>query len=448
MTRMGFWMSRCQKGIMNPVKRGAQETMPDLDLLAKLLTTISEGPPAVNDSLCLNRRYKAANCQRCGDACPVTAIQVYGPNIDLDDDACVRCGLCLNVCPTGVFSSPQQLRDDKRLLDSAASHAARSLELTCPANAHPERTVAPVDAVLQTGRCLAALSLGELLDLVQARRRDLWLNDGGCASCPLARVLPAIHAAADQANRILSAWHTTGRVHLQTKMPEACVPLHRVDQYSGTQPSYSRREFFTFLRHSAAQIVSDIAVDTLAPNPPDLSVVPPVDRPVLPLHRRRLAAALNRLGDPPAAPLSLGALPWAEVEVSAQCTGCSLCARFCPTGAIRWADEPATPRVGEDEPVTTMSFALHFIAADCIDCGICATACPEGAVQLAETIDAARLVRRRSTPLHVGFLAPCVGCGKPTDTQVRETCYVCRISAPVTPAQNADAAAFVPADAG
>ncbi len=440
-------MSRYQKGIMNPVKRCAQETMPDLDLLAKLLTTISEGPPAVNDSLCLNRRYKAANCQRCGDACPVTAIQVYGPNIDLDDDACVRCGLCLNVCPTGVFSSPQQLRDDKKLLDSAASHAARSLELTCPANAHPERTVAPVDAVLQTGHCLAALSLGELLDLVQARRRDLWLNDGGCASCPLARVLPAIHVTADQANHILSAWRTAGRVHLQTQMPEACVPLHRVDQYSGTQPSYSRREFFTFLRHSAAQIVSDIAVDTLAPNPPDLSVVPPIDRPVLPLHRRRLVAALNRLGSPPAAPLSLAALPWAEVEVSAQCTGCSLCARFCPTGAIRWAEGPATPRVGDDEPASPASFTLHFIAADCIDCGICAAACPEGAVTLAETIDAARLVRRRSTPLHAGFLAPCVRCGTPTDTQVRETCYICRISAPVTPAQDADTAAFVPADA-
>ncbi len=407
--------------------------MPDLDLLSKLLASFAEGPPAVNDTLCLNRRYKAANCQRCAAACPVEAITVYGPNITLDEDACTRCGLCLNVCPTQVFTSPQQLRLDKKLLDSAARYTARHLELTCPANPQPDHTVAPVDVVLQTGRCLAAISLGELLDLVQARDHDLWLNDSGCATCPLGRVLPAIHTTADQANRLLAAWQVPQRVVVQTLAPEACVPQHRAVETADQQPAYSRREFFALLRRSAAQVVSDIALDTLAPNAPDLSVVPPIDRSALPLHRRRLTAALNRLGAVPPVPLSLDHLPWADVQISRRCTGCSLCARFCPTGAIRWAVAAAAPPPDPEQPPAesvppTTQFALHFIAADCIDCGICAAACPEEAVTLHESIDAARLVRRQSIALHQGHLAPCARCGTPTDVQVRPICYICHLS--------------------
>lgn len=410
--------------------------MPDLDLFMRLLASFGDGPPAVDDNLCLNRRYKAAGCQICAAACPVEAITVFGPNIDLNEDACARCGLCLNVCPTQVFSSPRQLHNDKKLLDSAASYRTQPLELTCPVNPKLDRTAAPVDVVLQTGRCLAALSLGELLDLAHTRDFDLWLNDSHCATCLLGKVLPAIHTTAAQANRLLEAWQVAPRLHVQTT--SACIPVHTVDRVADQQPLYSRREFFTFLRRSAAQVVSDIALDTLAPAAPDLSVVPPIDHAVLPLHRRRLVAALDRLGSPPTAPLSLDGLPWTDVHISRQCTGCSLCARFCPTGAIRWATEENPPAAGADGSATNTTppavpFRLLFIAADCIDCGICAAACPEGAIELHDLLEPPQLTHRQSAPRHTGHLTPCVRCGTPTDTQVRDTCYICQ-RVPANPA--------------
>lgn len=399
--------------------------MPDLSLLTRLFTTFSTETPAVNDSVCLNRRFKAANCDLCAQACPVAAISVYGPNVQIEPEACVHCGICLKVCPTGVFSTPRQMQDDQKMLDAAAPLTARALELTCPANVHPDKTVAPVEAVLQTGRCLAALSLGELLDLARPRQRNLWLNDSACAGCPLGKAAPLIHETAAQANRLLESWRHPVKLRTQLTEPAALVASHRVDLFSGQQPSYSRREFLTFLRRTTAQVVSAVAVDALAP--PDMTIVPPLQRgDEAPYQRRHLTAALSRLGQPSAPALDVSDLPWVTVEVSAQCSACSLCARFCPTAAIRWTTQEQAASTPDAAPST--AFDLSFIAADCVDCGICAAACPEAAITLSAAVDPTQIGRRVKVPLRSGQLHPCAVCQTLTDISVRPTCYVCNRS--------------------
>ena len=189
--------------------------------------------------------------------------------------------------------------------------------MSCPANGHPDKTAAPVEAVLQTGRCLAALSLGEVLDLARPRQRNLWLNDSGCASCPLGQVQPLIQERAQQANELLATWRHPVKLRTHIAEPDALVAPHRVDLFSGQQPSYSRREFLTFLRHTTAQVVTTVAAEALAP--PDLTVVPPLQRgDEVPYQRRHLTAALSRLGTPSVSVFDVSDLPWAAVEVSAE----------------------------------------------------------------------------------------------------------------------------------
>ncbi len=397
--------------------------MPDLALLTKLFATFSQEAPAVNDGLCLNRRFKAANCDLCAQACPVKAITVYGPNVSLAPETCVHCGVCLHVCPTGVFTTPQQAQADKKLLDAAAPLSARTLELTCPANRHPDKTAAPVESVLQTGRCLAALSLGEMLDLARPRQRDLWLNDSGCASCPLGQAWPLILETAQQANTLLATWRHPVTLHTQSAEPHALRTPRRVDLFSGQQPSYSRREFLTFLRHTTAQVVTTVAAEALAP--PDLTVVPPLERGYeAPYQRRHLTAAVGRLGLPAPTALATDTLPWATVQISDACTACSLCARYCPTAAIRWQTHAVTPAA---DSAATTAFELSFVTADCIDCGICQAACPEGAITLVDSVNPAQLGQRQTIGLRSGDLHLCPACRKTmTDVSVRPICYVCQ----------------------
>ena len=401
--------------------------MPDLTLLTKLLSTFGDDAPACDASLCLNQRFKAANCHLCADACPVAAITVQGANVRIAPETCVHCGICLHVCPTGVFAAPNQAQADKRLLDAAAPLAGRALELTCPANRQVDRTAAPVEAVVQSGRCLAALSLAELLDLAQPRQRNLWLDDSDCAACPLGQALPVIQETATQANLVLAAWHHPIELRTQITEPDALTTVHRVAVFSGQQPSYSRREFLTFVRHTTTQVMSTVAVEALAPLNP-MTGSPQPRGAELSYQRRHLTASVARLGPPPSAAMLTDSLPWVTVQISDACTACSLCARFCPTAAIRWTTQTQTPATdaAAAQPVTT--FDLNFIAADCVDCGICQAACPEDAITLPDSVNPAQIGRRQMQTLRQGHLGPCRICTIATDLAVRSTCHVCNMS--------------------
>ncbi len=397
--------------------------MLDLNLLYKLMASFGAGAPQVRPGACLNAFHGLMHCQACADACPAVAIRVAGAQVQLAPDLCVRCGVCLAVCPTGAFDAPGQAQEDHKLLAAAASASAQTLELTCPANQQPDQTAAPVAVVLQTGRCLAALSLAELLDLAAPRQHPLWLNDSNCAACPLEKVQPLIAAQAAQANRLLAAWRRSGQVLTRSGRRDIAPAAHRVDLYSLGHVSYSRRQFLTLLRRTTTHLALTVAADALAP----IELAGPLAQgPEMSYQRRHLLAALARLGPAAAGEISLDDLPWAVVEVSAACSACEQCARCCPTAAIRFSVETLT---GDDAPMPAPShFRLQFIAADCIGCGICQAVCPEDAISLQASVDPARLNRRELTPLYGDALGPCAVCGTPTNVSLRSKCYMCNMS--------------------
>lgn len=139
---------------------------------------------------------------------------------------------------------------------------------------------------------------------------------------------------------------------------------------------------------------------------------------------------------PPARIVAAIEVPLAEVIVDQdRCSGCGMCAQYCPTGALSFATSEAH---GNE----TASFALGFRANLCIDCGICAVACPESAVTFGSEITAGALQAPTWSTVASGPLVACASCGLPTagsSGELEPRCFSCRLGTGVVTALRDDA---------
>lgn len=378
--------------------------------------------PAVAAARCLNARHNGAGCTRCVTACPTGAIQLEAGQPVLDDGACAACGICLHICPTEVFEQPAV--PEATLIQVGEQLPLQPLAVVCPLHSAPDRTVAPVAAIVQHRRCLAALSPADLPQLSQLGTRPLWLDDTECANCPIAQAQATLATNAVVTRALLHAYGRPPAVYLLSEQPDAQLqPPQRRPLFDGGQPKLSRRGLFGRLRTRAVeQAKSNVlpAADAAAPQ-----TVPVTQRlpQRVPAVRERLLELLASLAPAPEQTMPAGDTPFASVQVHAvRCSGCALCARFCPTGALDFASEEE-------------SFRLQFQPALCLDCHICVVACPEDAVQLGDTLNPSDLTAQAAALLVEGTLTRCVDCGAPTARYVSNEqparCYACRQGAGV-----------------
>ncbi len=388
--------------------------------------------PEVHADRCLNARHRQAGCSLCMQHCPVNAIELMAgarPLPLLDAETCVGCGVCLRVCPTDAFA--QKLHPETKLTAMRGELPAdENLTLVCPQHPTPGHSAAPGRYAILHQRCLAAFSPQQLLALSLEGQRQVWLSDEVCQQCPLGALHQDIVETAEAANQMLTSFGHPQAIHLLSETHAAPHPMHILD---GAAPAVSRRGFFRSLGKLAQQRVDEAAAHAAAPL---FAPGAPVDQ-RLPYHTpaslQRLNQSLAQLaaaGEPtPDAHLDAAALPWATVQVeAASCSGCQLCARFCPTGALNYL-------WGEVDGHTI--FNLTFHPALCLDCGICTAVCPENAIHITHGAPAQALLASEPALLHAGYLEPCQRCGaltarRPGDNQA--LCFVCR--APTMHRQN------------
>lgn len=410
----------------------------NLDELAGLASLWGGSPPRVLGERCLNVRHRARACRICVDACPVDAISIpEGDSVDvapvaLDQDVCVQCGLCLHACPTGVFvqSNPPELK----LPQVVTGSPAETIELACPRKEPAGMSQVPGAVVVQTPRCLAALSVPTLLEL-NTLGKTLWLNDSICHTCPIGEARWAIQRTITTANRWLRVMghEPTIRNYLSAAEELADEPVSRLVMQT-RRPAMSRRDFF----RSVTRLAEHTAVSPDESSPSG-DWEPGMARRLphyIPVKRQHLAYALGRLSPDPSASVPTASLPIADVAISDDCTACGLCAQFCPTEAISF--------VSDDQ-----YYVLNFSAALCLgnDCSLCIIGCPTDAVLFGGEVTAGELLSTRPRPVKAGRLAPCAQCGALTDApdeapQARDTaphtrdrasesaeaplCHVCR----------------------
>jgi ferredoxin len=292
--------------------------------------------------------------------------------------------------------------------------------------------------VVQTPRCLAALSVPTLLELATTGK-SLWLNDSLCHTCPIGEARHHIQLGITAANRWLEVMGHDPAIysHLdaagQLDDEPSTRPLVRGDHLV-----LSRRDLFKSLRGRARQGATGLMADGDATHfdaaasthsagldathgDADEGPGHPLAHHI-PANRQQLARALRRLSPDPATRVPTPDLPIADVVVGDSCTACGLCAQFCPSEAIVFLSD------GE-------YYVLHFSAALCLgdDCSLCIIGCPTDAVRFGQEVIADELLSTQPRPVKAGRLAPCPRCGALTDAPMEDEktvevplCYVCQ----------------------
>jgi len=297
-------------------------------------------PPDVHADRCLNARHKQAGCSLCVQHCPVEAISLLPgaqPLPLLDEQTCIGCGVCIRVCPTDAFSQTFHA-ETKLIILQEEFPPDEGLALVCPQHLTPERIPAPVRYAIRHQRCLAAFSPEHLLSLSRDGEREIWLGDDACSDCPIGRLQEDIVENVAAATRILAGFGLAPAIHLLT---ESDASPRQVRVLDGSAMAVSRRGFFRSLGKLTQQRADEAADRTpkplFTPGAPVDQRLPYQTPPSLQRLNQHLASMGRQTPPDPAFTLETDGLPWASVQVDeTACSGCQLCARFCPTGALNF----------------------------------------------------------------------------------------------------------------
>ena len=302
---------------------------------------------------CVRFRHRKAQCTLCADHCPEGAI-AWGESAQVDAQKCTSCGLCAAVCPTGVFeaSSPSNTQL-VREIDELAK-VTSTIAFACPQVAGGEAC-----GVIRVS-CLGRLDASILVGAAASGIRHVQLVDKECERCPGNIGHTVAEQAVAASNELLQACGSVSHVEFIDRSDLLDQPAHIKEQTTGTRSENVPGE--------PAQAIKPMEKGELPARVPG--------------KRQLLVSSLKRISGQESE-RELDTNLWAAVSIKESCTGCQMCAFFCPTGAL-------VKFVEDDKP------GLTFKYAECTNCRLCREICYTASIELAAHVDLTKVIAEAS----------------------------------------------------
>jgi len=328
-----------------------------------------------------------AICKLCAAICAVGAIADTHNTLKIDKSACTGCGACVSRCPRGAVSYPgysvaELEREIEGLLSKRVELPYRILAIVCQSCLNiDDINLTAISPNMFTIK-VPSLAIVSPLLLLHAFNMGvdgiaLIHDEENCSSKISTESLNSIVRFVQQ---LLDRWGIDkNRIGYINKANDPGVhdDLNRFVEMittSGHTPLKSIAGSMTFEgMFSLAAMIKEMEGKLLAS------------------EKSALAGEY---------------VPFGILDIDqTRCTGCSICAQSCPTGAI-------STQISDD----SSNLKLEFQHNKCIACGICASICPEKCISLKKALDFAKLSDFKETIFENDFVI-CHNCSKPYATK-------------------------------
>ena len=312
----------------------------------QLVNKLDKGYLSINKNLCSWIRHHKSSCHRCLEACPQKSIRL-DKEIIVDDEQCDGCGICLAICPTGVFQPTKE--GDREIISWIKGHLEQKtdkiLRIQCKKGDQNKKGLLYVS-------CLGRLTENILLGAFAYGAEEIALRKGNCPECPW-------HTGEHIFRTTLNLTHFLAqlvgidptRIREVESFPEDnSVSFH-------TEVSLSRRGLFRAFKGKALEKASELLPERTTKIPGNQWAH--YDNP----RRRLLLEILQRF--PRLYPVTVKVsedLPFADLEISNDCLGCNVCETLCPPGAI-------------ERKINDGRVIISFDPRLCTNCYVCQGVC-------------------------------------------------------------------------
>ncbi len=350
-----------------------------LNQLEKLLLALKAPALSVHPAYCSRLRHRISKCTLCAQHCPTNAIEWTG-SLKVDPDRCTSCGICANVCPNGVFEALKPTDEEILAKVKLVLNEQHEITFECEVPKGAEHTQEKQSSSIRVP-CLARIDEAVLVGSVALGAKSVWLVSGSCKGCEYKSSRHVAGETVSSANGILDLFGFSKRIFFSKDK----IEVEPVGGKSVESVGTSRREFFTSLKRETQKtgaLLLDSMIESLAD--------PEADRPKkvagsklptrLPRKRSLLLNFMKKIGSLTERASETESSLFYQFEIDKEkCTGCQMCAFFCPTEALEKVEGGGKA-------------SLNFKVSDCTACGLCQEICYKQAVRLSRHIDLHKVI--------------------------------------------------------